>query len=65
MRRVRKQWLDQAAYQPRREPFDFVQGRRRYLRRRRNRRYVLVSALIIVGVVIGVVAVLVADWLSS
>ena len=45
-------------------PFDFAQGRLRYLRRRRNRSYLLVSALVIVGVGMGVVAVLLADWLS-
>jgi len=61
---VRKEQLDQAAYKPPGEPFDFAQGRLRYLRRRRNRSYVLVSALIIVGVGIGVAAVLLAEWLS-
>jgi hypothetical protein len=59
-----KEQLDQTAYKPPREPFDFAQGRLHYLRRRRNRSYLLLSALIIAGVGIGVVAVLLADWLS-
>jgi hypothetical protein len=61
---VQKKQLDQADYKPR-EPFDFARGRLRYLRRRRNRSYVLVSALIIVGVGIGIAAVLLAEWLPS
>jgi hypothetical protein len=61
---VRKEKLDQAAYQPPREPCDFKKGRLRYLRRRRNRSYLIVSALIIAGVGVGAVAVLLADWLS-
>jgi hypothetical protein len=61
---VRKEQLDQAAYKPPGEPFDFAQGRRRYLRRCRNRRYVFISALIIVGMGFGVVAVLLAEWLT-
>jgi hypothetical protein len=61
---VRKQQLDQAAYQPPREPVDFAQGRVRYLRHRRKRSYLLISALIIAGVGIGIVAVFLADWLS-
>ena len=42
----RKEQLDQAAYQPPREPFDFAQGRLHYLRGRRNRSYLVVSALV-------------------
>ena len=61
---VRKEQLDQATHQPPREPFDFAQGRLHYLRRRRNRSYLVVSALIIAGVGMGVAAVLLADWLS-
>ena len=60
---ARKEQLDQTAYKPP-EPFDFAQGRLQYLRRRRNRSYLLLSALIIAGMGIGVVAVLLADWLS-
>jgi hypothetical protein len=61
---VRKEQRDRAADKPTSEPFDFAQGRLRYLRRRRNRRYGLFSALIILGVGFGIVAVLLADWLS-
>jgi hypothetical protein len=61
---VRKEQLDQATHQPPRELFDFAQGRLHYLRRRRSRSYLVVSALIIAGVGMGVAAVLLADWLS-
>ena len=57
---------DQAAQEPQRTPFDFAQGRLLYTRqrrRRRDRRYRLVAALLILGVVTGVVVALLADWL--
>jgi hypothetical protein len=57
---------DQAAQEPQRTPLDFAQGSLLYtrqVRRRRDRRYRLVAALLIFGVVTGVVVVLLADWL--
>jgi hypothetical protein len=62
---VRKEQLGQPAYEPPGEVFDFAQGRRQYLRRRRNSRYALAAALIICGVGIGVLAVLLAGWLTT
>ena len=62
---VRKEQLGQAAYKPPTEFFDFAYGRRCYLRRRCNSLYTLASALIICGVGIGVVAVLLAEWLTT
>jgi hypothetical protein len=63
---MRKERRDQATREPRRVPFDFAQGSLRFtrqMRRRRNRRYRLVAALLILGVGLGVVAVLLANWL--
>jgi hypothetical protein len=57
---------DQAAQEPQRTPLDFAQGSLLYtrqVRRRRDRRYRLVAALLIFGVVTGVVVALLADWL--
>ena len=64
---LRKEQRDQAAQEPRRTPLDFAQGSLHYTRqtRRRNRRYRLVAAVLILGVGIGVVALLLADWLST
>ena len=59
---------DQAAQEPRRPPLDFAQARARYtshVRRRRNRRYGIVAALIILAAGLGVVVALLADWLST
>ncbi len=67
MRGMRKEQRDQASQEPRRTPFDFAQGSLRYtrqMRRRRNRRYLLIATLLILGVGIGVVAVLLANWLA-
>ena len=67
MSTVRKVQRDQAAHEPRTLPFDFAQGSLRYarqVRRRRNRRYHLVAALLILGVGIGVAVVLLANWLA-
>ena len=67
MSTVRKVQRDQAAHEPRSTPFDFAQGSLRYarqVRRRRNRRYGLVTALLILGVGIGVAVVLQANWLT-
>ena len=64
---MRKVQRDQAAQEPRSTPFDFAQGSLRYarqVRRRRNRRYRLVAALLILGVGIGVAVVLLANWLT-
>ena len=64
---LRKERHDQEAQQPRRTPLDFAQGRLHYTRqgfRRRNRRYRLVAALLILGVGIGVAVVLLANWLT-
>jgi hypothetical protein len=47
---------------------DFVQGDlyyTRYRRRRRNHRYRLIAALLILGVGTSVIALLLADWLGS
>ena len=59
---------DRAVQQSRTAPLDFAQGSLRYarqMRRHRERRYRLVAALVILGVVAGVVAVLLADWLNK
>lgn len=57
---------DQAVQQPRRTPLDFALGRVRYASgRRRHRRYGVVAALLVLAVGIGVVAVLLADWLTA
>ena len=64
---MRKVQQDQATQEPRSAPFDFAQGKLRYtaqMRRHRNRRYGLVAALLILGVGIGEVAVLLANWLA-
>ena len=63
---LRKERHDQEAQQPRRTPLDFAQGRLHYTRqgfRRRNRRYRLVATLLILGVGVGVVAVVLANLL--
>ncbi len=62
---MRKEQRDQAIQEERRAPFDFAQGSLRYMRRkrrRRNRRYLLIAALAILGVGIGEVVVLLANW---
>ena len=59
---------DQAAQGPERPPLDFGAGRPIYtgrVRRRRNHRYRLIATLLILGVATGVVALLLADWLST
>ena len=64
----RPQERDQAVQQPPRTPYDFAQGSHRYtrqMRRRRNRRHRLVAALLILAVGIGMVVVLVANWLAG
>jgi hypothetical protein len=58
----------QAVREPRTPAHDFVQGDLYYMRERRrwrNRRYRLIAALLILGVGTSVIAVLLADWLSS
>lgn len=65
---MRKKQREQAAQEPQRTPVDFAQGKPRYatqMRRRRNRRYGLIAALLILGVAVGVLAVLLADWLIA
>ena len=66
MSALRKEQHDQAKYNPERKPFDIAQGRVRYAlqKRRRNRRNLRVASLIILAVGIGVVVVLLANWLS-
>ena len=61
-----KEQRDQGSREPRRMPLDFAQGKLRYTiqMRRRNRRYGAVAALLILGVGIGVAAVLLANWLA-
>jgi hypothetical protein len=56
----------EAAQEPQRPPLDFAQGSLLYTRqarRRRNRRYRLIAGLVILGVVIGIAAALLPNWL--
>jgi hypothetical protein len=65
---MRKRQRDHAAQEERRPPFDFAQSKPRYVRqtrRRRNRRYGLIGALLILSVGTGIVLVLVANWLYT
>ena len=59
---------DQAVPEPPRAPLDFAQAGARYttrVRRRRNRRYGIVAALIILAAGLGAGVVLLADWLGT
>jgi len=65
---MRKKQREQAAQETRRTPVDFAQGRIPYtihVRRRRNRRYCLAALVIILGVGAGIIAVLLAGWLTK
>jgi hypothetical protein len=64
---LRKERPDQPAYTPRGTPLDFAQGKLVYTSqmRRRNRRYRLAAALLVVAVGTGIVVVIFADWLNS
>ena len=64
----RKLQRNHAAQEPERPPLDFAAGRpicTGRVRRRRNHRYRLIATLLILGVATGVVALLLADWLST
>lgn len=68
MRARRKEWHDQPAQEPQRTPFDFAQGKLFYenrRRRQRNRWYGIMAALVTAAVGLGMVAMLLADWLSN
>ena len=65
---ARKQQREPATQKPPRPPLDFTLGRLVYTsqtRRRRNRMYRLVAALLILAVSTGLVIVLLANWLSG
>jgi hypothetical protein len=65
---MRNKQRNQAAGKPQSIPLDFAQGRFVYtsqMRRRRNRRYRLVAALLILAVGTGLVVVLFAEWLNT
>jgi type VI protein secretion system component VasF len=65
---LRKEQHDQPAQESRRAPFDFAQANLIYAsrrRRHRNRWYGIMAALVIVAVGLGMVAMLLADWLSN
>src|ERR1700680_2942155 len=51
---MRKEQRVQAIQEPLRTPLEFVEGRLRHKKRRRNRRYRLAGFLLILGVVTGV-----------
>ena len=64
----RKLQRDQAAPEPERSPLEFAPRRLSYtgrVRGRPNHRYRLLATLLILGVATGVVALLLADWLST
>lgn len=68
MRARRKEQHDQPAQEPRRTPFGFAQGKLIYASRRRRhriRRYGIMAALVIVAVGLGMVAILLVDWLTN
>jgi hypothetical protein len=59
---------NRAAYKPPSTPLNFAQGSLVYtshVRRRRNRKYLLAAALLILAVGTGLVVVLLANWLSG
>jgi hypothetical protein len=59
---------DQASQKPPGAPLDFARGRLVYssqMHRRRNRRYRLLAALLSLAVGTGIVAVLLAGWLTT
>ena len=64
---MRKEQRDQAAQEPPRAPFALAPGSLPYTRqmRRRNRRYRNLAALLVLGAGIGVVVVLLANWLAT
>jgi hypothetical protein len=65
---ARKQQREPATQKLPRPPLDFTLGRLVYTsqtRRRRNRMYRLVAALLILAVSTGLVVVLLANWLSG
>jgi hypothetical protein len=64
---LRKQRRDHEVQQPRRTPLDFAEARLRYTWEmgRHKRQYTLFAALLILAAVIGVAALLLANWLSS
>ena len=66
---MRKEQRDQAAQEPRKTPLNFPQSRPSYARmrrrRNRNRRYRLAAALLILGVVTGVLVIFLVGWLTK
>jgi hypothetical protein len=62
---MRKQQREQADQEPLRPALKFAEGRLRYRKRIRNRRYRLAGALLILGVVTGVLVALLAGWLNT
>ena len=63
---LRMERREQEAQQPRRTRLDFARGRLYYTRQtrlHRNRRYRLIAALLILGVGVGVAAMLLANLL--
>jgi len=68
MRAKRKEQHNQPAQEPRRTPFDVAQGKLIYgsrRRRHRNHWYSIMAALVIVAIGLGMVAMLLADWLTN
>jgi hypothetical protein len=67
MRARRKEQYDQPTQEPQRTPFDFAQAKLIYenRRRRHRNRWYGMAALIIAAVGLGMVAMLLADWLSN
>jgi hypothetical protein len=70
MRGTRKEQHDQAVHEPRRPPFDFVQGRLHYAsqkrrRHHRHRLYRIMAALVILAMGTGIVVVLVLNWFAG
>jgi hypothetical protein len=65
---MRNEQRNRAAYKPPSTPLNFAQGSLVYtshVRRRRNRKYLLAAALLILAVGTGLVVVLLANWLSG
>jgi hypothetical protein len=60
---MRKKQRVHVIHEPLKMPLEFVEGRLRYRKRRRFRRYRLVATLIILGVGTGAVVMLLVGWL--